>query len=92
MDSSIKALEIRIRELERALDVEKKHAMETQRNLYKKDRRIKELATQVEEYKLKFKDAENTALNLESDLRTYKRRFDEVVKELIIFPIAPYNL
>jgi len=79
----VKVLESRVRELERALDIEKKQAMETQRQLYKRDRKIKELGIEVEDYKMKFKDAEKRFLDLESELRTHRRKFDEVVSVYI---------
>ncbi|OXA46715.1 myosin-7 [Folsomia candida] len=77
MDPKVQALEARIRELDRALDHEKKRSMESHKQICRRDRRIKELTLEAEEYKQKVKDVQVTVQDLENEIRIYKRRLDD---------------
>lgn len=79
MDTKVKQLEARIRELDRILDYEKKHNIEAQKQIYKRDRRIKELTLEADEYRQKFKDVSVSVEDLENMLKIYKRKLEESV-------------
>jgi len=77
MDHRLKALESRLREAERHLDYEKKQNMDYVKQMYKKDRKIKELVIEVDSLKERTKELETLAQDAESELKIYRRRFEE---------------
>ena len=68
-----------VRELEMELDSEQRRHAETQKNLRKADRRLKELAFQVEEDRKNMERLQDLVDKLQAKIKTYKRQIEEAV-------------
>ena len=61
------------------LDSEQRRHAETQKNLRKADRRLKELAFQVEEDRKNMERLQDLVDKLQAKIKTYKRQIEEAV-------------
>merc|ERR1712025_68298 len=73
----IQQLESRVRDLENELDNEQRRHAETQKNVRKADRRLKELTYQAEEDKKSAERLQDILDKLQDKLKVYKRRVEE---------------
>ena len=70
---------LQVRELEMELDSEQRRHAETQKNLRKADRRLKELAFQAEEDRKNMERLQDLVDKLQAKIKTYKRQVEEAV-------------
>lgn len=68
-----------MRELETELDNEQRRHAETQKNMRKADRRLKELAFQTDEDRKNQERLQDLADKLQNKIKTYKRQVEEAV-------------
>ena len=68
-----------VRELETELDNEQRRHAETQKNMRKADRRLKELAFQADEDRKNQERLQDIVDKLQNKIKTYKRQVEEAV-------------
>ena len=68
-----------VRELETELDNEQRRHAETQKNMRKADRRLKELAFQSDEDRKNQERLQDMCDKLQNKIKTYKRQVEEAV-------------
>ena len=68
-----------VRELEGELDSEQRRHAETQKNMRKADRRLKEIAFQADEDRKNQESLNSMIDTLNAKLKTYKRQVEEAV-------------
>ena len=68
-----------VRELEGELDSEQRRHAETQKNMRKADRRLKELAFQADEDRKNQERLQDLIDKLQNKIKTYKRQVEEAV-------------
>jgi TATA-binding protein-associated factor Taf7 len=68
--------------LESEYEAEQRRHVETQKNARKADRRLKELAYQVEEDRKSAEILQDLVDKLQTKIKTYKRQAEEAVSEL----------
>ncbi|XP_052236757.1 myosin heavy chain, striated muscle-like [Dreissena polymorpha] len=88
--SFITKLETRIVELESELDAEQRRHAETQKNARKADRRLKELAFQVDEDRKNQERLQELIDKLQNKIKTYKRMAEEA-EEVAAINLAKYR-
>jgi len=86
----IQKLEIRVRELETELDNEQRRHAETQKNMRKADRRLKELAFQSDEDRKNQERLQDMCDKLQNKIKTYKRQVEEA-EEIAAVNLAKYR-
>merc|ERR1719463_188491 len=86
----IQKLEVRVRELETELDNEQRRHAETQKNMRKADRRLKELAFQADEDRKNQERLQDMVDKLQAKIKTYKRRHAET-QEIAAVNLAKYR-
>ena len=74
-----------VRELEGELDSEQRRHAETQKNMRKADRRLKELAFQADEDRKNQERLQDLIDKLQSKIKTFKRQVEEAVSIFIFF-------
>lgn len=83
---------LQIQQLESEYDTEQRRHAETQKNARKADRRLKELAFQVEEDRKNQERLQDLIDKLQAKLKTYKRQAEEAVSVVaIIFESYTYE-
>ena len=70
---------LQVRELETELDNEQRRHAETQKNMRKADRRLKELAFQSDEDRKNQERLQDMVDKLQMKIKTYKRQVEEAV-------------
>ena len=75
---------MQVRELEGELDSEQRRHAETQKNMRKADRRLKEIAFQADEDRKNQERLNEMIDKLNGKLKTYKRQVEEAVSNTII--------
>jgi uncharacterized FlaG/YvyC family protein len=75
---------MKVRELEGELDSEQRRHAETQKNMRKADRRLKEIAFQSDEDRKNQERLNEMIDKLNGKLKTYKRQVEEAVSNKII--------
>lgn len=75
---------MQVRELEGELDSEQRRHAETQKNMRKADRRLKEIAFQSDEDRKNQERLNEMIDKLNGKLKTYKRQVEEAVSNTII--------
>lgn len=75
---------MQVRELEGELDSEQRRHAETQKNMRKADRRLKEIAFQSDEDRKNQERLNEMIDKLNGKLKTYKRQVEEAVSNKII--------
>lgn len=75
---------MQVRELEGELDSEQRRHAETQKNMRKADRRLKEIAFQSDEDRKNQERLNEMIDKLNGKLKTYKRQVEEAVSNNII--------
>lgn len=76
---TIQRLEQRVRELEIDLENEQRRYSETEKNLRKQDRRLKDMAVQGEEDKKAHERFVSEVDSLQQKIKAYKRQIEEAV-------------
>ena len=71
-----------VRELEGELDSEQRRHAETQKNMRKADRRLKELSFQADEDRKNQERLQDLIDKLQDKIKTYKRHVEEAVSNL----------
>lgn len=85
--STISNFIFKIRELETEYDSEQRRHAETQKNMRKADRRLKELAFQADEDRKNQERLQDLIDKLQNKIKTYKRQVEEAVS----YKLACYN-
>ncbi|KAH3748163.1 myosin heavy chain, striated muscle-like [Dreissena polymorpha] len=88
--AQISKLESRVTELETELDSEQRRHAETQKNARKADRRLKELAFQVDEDRKNQERLQELIDKLQNKIKTYKRMAEEA-EEVAAINLAKYR-
>jgi len=88
--SAIAKLEGRVLELESELDSEQRRHAETQKNMRKADRRLKELGFQVDEDRKNQERLQDLIDKLQAKIKTYKRQAEEA-EEVAAINLAKYR-
>merc|ERR1719167_1273479 len=86
----IQSLELRVRELENELDNEQRRHAETQKNMRKADRRLKELAFQADENRKNQERLQDLVDKLQNKIKTYKRQVEEA-EEIAAVNLAKFR-
>ena len=76
-------------ELENELDNEQRRHAETQKNVRKADRRLKELAFQADEDRKNQEQLQDMCDKLQAKIKTYKRQVEEAVSSSDISSFIP---
>ena len=76
-------------ELENELDNEQRRHADTQKNMRKADRRLKELAFQADEDRKNQEQLQDMFDKLQAKLKTYKRQVEEAVSSFDISLFIP---
>lgn len=80
----------KIQSLEWALEAEKKKNIESYKGLCKRDRLIKELTFKSEQDKIAMKDLQVVIGDLESTLKVYKNKIQNVVSLTFLFGLCTF--
>ncbi|KAK7097804.1 myosin heavy chain, striated muscle-like [Littorina saxatilis] len=86
----IQKLEQRVREVEIELDSEQRRHAETQKNMRKADRRVKELAFQSDEDRKNQERLQDLVDKLQAKIKTYKRQVEEA-EEIAAVNLAKFR-
>ena len=74
------------------LDSEQRRHAETQKNMRKADRRLKELAFQSDEDRKNQERLQDLVDKLQAKIKTYKRQVEEAVSRFMIIDFCLYRL
>merc|ERR1712129_192188 len=83
-------METRIRELESEMDAENRRFNESQKNLRKSERRIKELTFAADEDRKNHERMQGLIDQLQSKIRSYKKQIEEA-EEIAALNLAKYR-
>ncbi|XP_060556161.1 myosin heavy chain, skeletal muscle-like [Ruditapes philippinarum] len=87
---AVAKLEIRVQQLESEYEAEQRRHVETQKNARKADRRLKELAYQVEEDRKSAEILQDLVDKLQTKIKTYKRQAEEA-EEVAAINLAKFR-
>ena len=91
----IQKLETRVHELESILESEQRRSQDADKNMRKHEKRVGELLAQLEESKRSHDQYRDSADQLESKIKTFKRQAEEAVSQpthlLLMSPMVPIS-